>query len=138
MSAAPIPQFTVELFEAGTIDVDAFDHDAHIYVAWLYLERHELLEAIQNFTAALKRLTTQLGIPGKYHETITWFFMVLIEERRKESSACDWYAFRRENDDLFARDEDSILNHYYKHGTLGSERARRSFLLPDRHTDQSS
>jgi len=138
VSAAPIPQFTVELFEAGTIDVDAFDHNAHIYLAWLYLEKHALPEAIQKFSAALKRLTTQLGIPGKYHETITWFFMFLIEERREESSTCDWYAFRRENDDLFARGEDGILNRYYKHATLGSDRARRSFLLPDRLADQAS
>jgi hypothetical protein len=138
VSAAPNPQFTVELFEAGTIDVDAFDHDSHIYVAWLYLERHALPEAIQNFTAALKRLTTQLGIPGKYHETITWFFMFLIEERRRESSAYDWYSFRRQNDDLFAKGEDSILNRYYKRATLGSDRARRSFLLPDRLMDQVS
>jgi hypothetical protein len=43
MSAAPIPQFTVESFEAGEIDADAFDHDAHIYVAWrsfLLPDRH--------------------------------------------------------------------------------------------------
>jgi len=138
MSAAPIPQITVESFEAGSIDVEAFDHDAHIYLAWLYLERHELPEAIRNFTAALKRLTMQLGIPGKYHETITWFFMFLIEERRKESSSTDWYSFRRENDDLFASGEDSILNRYYKRATLGSDRARRSFLLPDRLAEQAS
>jgi hypothetical protein len=138
MSAAPIPQFTVESFEAGEIDVEAFNHDAHIYVAWLYLERYALLEATQHFAAALKRLTSQLGIPGKYHETITWFFMFLIEERRKELSACDWYSFRRENDDLFARGQDSILNRYYKRATLGSDRARRSFLLPDRQANQAS
>jgi len=137
MSAAPIPQFTVELFEAGEIDADAFDHDAHIYVAWLYLDRHELLEAVRNFTAALKRLTTQLGIPGKYHETITWFFMFLIEERRGESPARDWYSFRRDNEDLFAKGEDGILNRYYERTTLGSDRARRSFLLPDRHAGQA-
>lgn len=137
MSAAPMPQFTVESFETGEIDADAFDHDAHIYVAWLYLERHPLLEAIRKFTAALQRLTTQLGIPGKYHETITWFFMILIEERRAQASTDDWYAFRRANDDLFARGEDGILNRYYKRATLGSDRARRSFVLPDRHANQA-
>ena len=36
------------------------------------------------------------------------------------------------------RDDDSILNRYYKRATLGSDRARRSFLLPDRVTDQAS
>ena len=138
MSAAPIPQFSVESFEAGEIDADAFDHDAHIYVAWLYLERHDLFAAVQHFTAALKRLTTQLGIPGKYHETITWFFMFLIDERRKASPDCDWYSFRRNNEDLFAKGEDGILNRYYTRATLGSDRARRSFLLPDRHADQAS
>ena len=74
----------------------------------------------------------QLGIPGKYHETITWFFMFLIDERRRNSTSNDWYQFRRCNSDLFARGEQSILNRYYQRETLDLESARRSFVLPDR------
>ena len=40
-------------------------------MAWLYLERYTLLDAVSRFTAAIRRLTEKLGVPGKYHETIT-------------------------------------------------------------------
>ena len=81
---------------------------------------------------ALKRLTAQLGIPGKYHETISWFFMLLIAERRSIQETDDWYSFCRNHADLFARGDDNILNRYYSSELLRSDRARRSFMLPDK------
>ncbi len=132
MNALAKPEVTLEAFESGTLDVDAFDHDAHIYVAWLYLEQYPVLQATRRYSDALRRLTSKLGIPGKYHETITWFFMLLIDERRRNSAETDWYLFRRSNEDLFARGEQSILHRYYRGETLGSEQARQAFVLPDR------
>ena len=132
MNALAKPEVTLESFEDGTLDVEAFDHDAHIYVAWLYLERYPVLQAAQRYSDALRRLTAGLGIPGKYHETITWFFMFVIDERRRHTQAQDWYRFRRNNEDLFARGEDSILHRYYRGDTLGSAGAREAFVLPDR------
>jgi len=132
MSAVATPAVSIDALESGTIDVDAFDHEAHIYVAWLYLQRYPLSEASARFIAALQRLTRQLGIPGKYHETITWFFMLLIEERRCEQETDDWFSFHRDHADLFARGNNNILNRYYSSELLGSDRARQSFMLPDR------
>ena len=128
MNAVTVPELTIDAFEAGSVDADAFDHEAHIYVAWLYLQRYAPHEAIGRFTDALKRLTRQLGIPGKYHDTISWFFLLLIEERRDGSG--DWFAFRRNNNDLFARDS-NILSRDYSRDLLTSDRARQSFVLPD-------
>jgi hypothetical protein len=107
-------------------------HEAHIYVAWLYLQRYPLHEATALFIAALKRLTAQLGIPGKYHETISWFFMLLIAERRGMQSSDDWHSFHRDHADLFARGDENILNRYYSGELLRSDRARRAFMLPDK------
>ncbi len=131
MSAVATPDLCIEEFEAGAVDACAFNHEAHIYVAWLYLERYPLCDAINGFTRALRRLTIQLGVPGKYHETISWFFLLLIQERRTTATISDWFAFRRENTDLFSRD-DNILKRYYSDNLLSSERAKRSFVLPDR------
>ena len=130
MTAAVKPELTVDAFESGTVDPDAFDHEAHVYVAWLYLERYPLLEAVDRFDAALRRLTIKLGIPGKYHATITWFFMLLIAERRDADPGSDWTRFRRNNDDLVR--DGKILRRYYDSQTLASERARQSFVLPDK------
>jgi len=132
MNAAAIPQISIEVFETGKLDPEIFDHEAHIYVAWLYLDRYPVLQATQRYMNALKRITAELGIPGKYHQTITWFFMFLIDERRRASANSDWFSFRRNNADLFARGEQSILSRYYRPETLASDNARRSFVLPDR------
>lgn len=131
MSAVSAPDWTIESFESGKIDAEAFDHGAHIYVGWLYLERYPLAEAIKQFTIALRRLTRRLGVPGKYHETISWFFLLLIEERRSDSPPNNWFAFRRSNKDLFCRD-DNIVERYYSKELITSDRARQSFVLPDR------
>ena len=130
MSTAVDYQPTIEDFEAGRVDPERFDHAAHIYVAWLYVDAYPLPDAISRFTAALRRLTLQIGAPGKYHETISWFFLLLIAERRQRSTG-DWESFRRENADLFCRSSD-LLRRYYSPAVLSSRRARESFVLPDR------
>ncbi len=125
------PSMSIEAFESGAVDPDEFDHEAHVYVAWLYLQDYELNDAIAGFCAALKRLTRKLGIGSKYHETITWFFMIAINERLQSTSFDDWHSFRRQNPDLFASSP-SLIGRHYSGERLQSPLARTHFLLPDR------
>ena len=99
MSRFPETRFTIDNFEAGAIDPDVFDHEAHVYVAWLYLKKFERDEAIQRFDAALRRLTRKIGAASKYNAMITWLFLMLIAERALEDES--WPAFRARNTDLF-------------------------------------
>lgn len=131
MAGTTHPQLTINDFERGRVDADSFDHEAHIYMAWLYLDAYPVTDAIERFTTALKRLTLKLGVPGKYHDTITWFFMLIIAERRTDEASRVWPTFKKDNDDLFRR-EDNVLNRYYSTETLATDEARRSFVLPDR------
>ena len=130
MNATALPGVSVEAFERGEIDPDTFDHEAHVYLAWRYLERFPLPTALEKFDAALRRLTAKLGIAGKYHATITWFFLLLIAERRSEDPGSDWQRFRQQNADLI--EDKGILQLYYSRQVLASDRARQSFVLPDR------
>ena len=126
---------SIDGFERGEIDLESFDHEAHLHLAWLYLEQFPLPEALERFDAALRRLTARLGIPGKYHATITWFYLLLIGERRDGEPGLPWNRFRIRNADLL--DHGGILNRYYHRDTLASERARRSFILPDRVAEKA-
>ncbi len=130
MNAVAEPQISIATMESGEVDPATFDHEAHVYLGWQYVREFPLPEAIGRFTDALRRLTTKLGVPGKYHDTISWFYLLLIAERRATASEDSWFAFRRDNDDLFSR-ENSILERYYSKELLWSDRARRSFVLPD-------
>ena len=123
------PEFTIERFEAADIDPDRFDHEAHVYVAWLYVRQYRLTEAIAKFDSGLKRLVKKLGAEGKYHATLTWFFMLLIAERAEEGEP--WQVFRHRNADIVTGSRE-MLSRYYSDNYLFSKRARERFVLPDR------
>lgn len=121
-------QLTIEQFESGQVDADHFDHEAHVYVAWLFVTSFELPDAIARFDSGLRRLTAALGVPAKYHATITWFFLLLIAERSRENER--WRAFKSRNTDLVS-DSKATLSRYYSETLLFSDIARRQFVLPD-------
>ena len=125
------PALGIDDLEQSRIDGGSFDHEAHVYLAWLYLDRYPVTEAIDRYTAALKRLTAKLGVPGKYHDTITWFFMLIIAQRRIACADVGWTVFKEKNADLLSR-ENNVLNRYYSKETLATDAARQSFVLPDR------
>lgn len=122
---------TLAEFERGTIDPEAFDHAAHVFVAWSYLREMPQRDAARAFCAALQRLTRLLGVAGKYHETISWFFLLLIAERRSGAAGTDWATFEAANPALL-NDAGALLRAYYSPERLASPLARRQFLLPDR------
>jgi len=121
-------EFTIEAFEAGDIDTVRFDHEAHVYVGWLYIHEFGITTAILRFEAALRRLVALKGAEDKYHATLTWFFLLLIYERSEVDEP--WHTFRQRNADL-VNGSKGLLAHYYTNMHLFSERARERFVLPD-------
>lgn len=128
MNAAPQPDYSIANFEAGDIDGQHFDHKSHVYVAWLYVQEFEVAEAIGRFDTALRRLVVKLGAVGKYHATLTWFFLLLIAERSEKNEP--WHAFSSKNSDLILGSK-KLLGRYYSDDYLFSDRARERFVLPD-------
>ena len=120
----------VSAIERCAIAGSDFRHADHIRLAWIYLREHPLIEAIDRFTTSLKRFAAHHGVPEKYHETITWAYLLLIHERlQRGGAAATWDEFRAANADLFAW-KPSILERYYAAATLQSDVARRVFVLP--------
>ena len=119
-------------FQAGTLAV--FHHQEHVKMAWLYLQRDAVLEAMTKFSTDLKRFALIKGQPNLYHETITWGYLLLIHERMARGGKQDWEAFADANPDLLTW-ERSLLKTYYRPETLQSELARRVFIFPD-HSSQ--
>jgi hypothetical protein len=114
----------------GTLDPAAFGHAEHVQLGWYLLEAQRPAAAAARLSSVLRRYTSILGVPGKYHETVTLAWLFLIHDRRCQGEARDWPGFRRENPDLFdpaARP----LARYYHPATLRDEVGRRAFLLPD-------
>jgi hypothetical protein len=121
----------VRAFESVTLAGDAFPHEAHVRVAWYYLQRHPMLTALVRFRNALQRFATAHGVPGRYHETITVAYMLLIADRLAGSRDLSWPAFAERHPDLLVR-QPSALSRFYSDEQLASDRARDVFVLPDR------
>ena len=119
-------------FETGTLAEEDFRHRDHIRAAWLLLHEGPPAAALQRFSEALKRFAAAHGKSGLYHETITWAYLLLINERMERGGRHrSWQNFASANADLLTW-RPSILQEYYRAETLGSDLARRVFLLPDR------
>lgn len=121
--------------ETGTVAEEDFRHRDHIRAAWLLLHEVPPAAALQRFSEALKRFAGAHGKSGLYHETITWAYLLLINERMERGGRQrSWQNFSSANADLLTW-RPSILTEYYRPETLGSDLARRVFLLPDRLRD---
>lgn len=129
-AAARLDATTLADFEAGRVDGAKFNHAAHVHVAWQLLGEATLLQAIARYTSALRRLTHKLGVPGKYHETVSWFFILVVAERRSSCPSGKWSDFAAANPDLTC-DPAAMLAKYYSPARLASGAARSTFLLPD-------
>lgn len=118
-------------FEDGTLPAASFGHRDHVRLAWIYLRAAPLLPAIAAFSAALLRFARKNGVEHRYHETVTWAYLVLIHERMERGDRSrPWEEFIAANGDLLDRDA-PILRRYYSEETLGSELSKRVFVLPD-------
>ena len=121
----------LERFENQTLGEAEFRHRDHVRLAWLYLRRFPLPDAISVFSSGLKKFAARLGKADRYHETITLAYLLLINERMARGPASDaWPDFAARNPDLF-RWKGGILDSYYRAETLSSEVARCAFVFPE-------
>ena len=122
----------VELFDAAKSPPDGFHHRDHVRVAWWYLRRYALPDALKRFCDGLRRFALAHGKPDLFHETITLAYLLLINERLDGSSReLPWENFAAQNPDLLTW-RPSVLDRYYRPETLSSDRAKRTFVMPDR------
>jgi len=122
----------VEAFERCEIEDGAFHHRDHVKMAWSYLRELGFADGARRFTAAIQRFAAANGKPNLYHATITWAYLVVINERMQRD-ASEWETFAGANEDLFAW-KPSLIDAWYRPETLASDYARRVFIFPDRVT----
>lgn len=117
-------------FDEGTLQ--EFHHADHVRLAWIYLLRDPLLEALERYVAGIRRFAAANGKPDLYHETVTWAYLLLIHERLERTGReVPWERFAAANRDLLTW-KGGILERWYRPETLASEVAKRVFVWPDR------
>ena len=122
----------INQFETCTFPVASFHHREHVRVVWLYLQSYSVLETLARFSEKLKRFAAANGKANLYHETITWSYVFLINERmERNGKGSGWDNFAESNAELLDW-KPSILESYYSEQTLSSELARKTFVFPEK------
>ena len=111
-------------FETGTLG--EFRHREHVRVAFAMLARDgDLAAAALAFRRGLRRLA---GGSGKYHETLTWAYLVVIAERMHGRGYRSSHELLADHPDLLDR---LLLARYYDlDAIIASPLARAVFVLP--------
>jgi hypothetical protein len=119
----------VQGFEARTLPARAFDHAAHLRVAWALLRTLPFEDAAPRFVRGLRAYADANGVGGKFHATVTWAYLALVAERLADPAlaALSFEAFVARAPELAGR---AALEAMYPPGALASETARRVFVLP--------
>ena len=97
-------------FERGEIPPEAFHHSAHLRLALAYLDEcGSVEEATERMAESLQRFAAAAGKPGKYHHTITVFWLRMLARLLDKDLPASYYSPER----------------------LWSDAARRGWIEPD-------
>lgn len=117
-------------FARATLPPAEFSHRGHLRVAWVYLRRRPFARAALCFGRHLRRYARSLGAEGKYHETLTWAYLALLNERLQDAPPGEGFEAFLERCPEFADPKAGLIGRYYDRALLASPLARRAFVLP--------
>jgi hypothetical protein len=123
----------VQQFSDCTLPCEEWTHAAHLTVGLWHAREHSTRDALDRVRAGIIRYNQVCAafITLGYHETITRFYMRLIERYLSEiTDRADWVAITNGLVDFAAQETNRPLT-YYSREVLMSEPARTGWVSPD-------
>ena len=116
--------------EAGRVAAAAFDHRAHVRLAYTCLTEHSGDEALSRLRSVLLGFLRHHDVdPTRYHETLTRAWLLAVRHfMARTGSAASADAFIDANPALL---DTGILRTHYSADLLFSDQARGEFVAPD-------
>jgi len=117
----------VDRFERCLLAKEEFHHRDHLTVAVVYLYASNLETAIDRMRSSLKRFAAHHSVPKLYHETLTRFWLLQVDQRldRSECLQQSVHAIQQKLNDK------TLAFEYYSRERIDSNSARETWLEPD-------
>lgn len=112
-------------FSSCELPPSSFRHGDHLRFAWLQLHRSPFSEAERMVRESIWRYAARHNSLHVYHETVTIAWLKLLATHREAT----FKQFITENE---GRLNPSLLHRFWSPAALNSERARQSWLPPDK------
>ncbi len=119
----------LDQFKNAILDPKLFSHEAHLRLAWIYINNEGLDNAIKKITHQLKNFVTALGASDKYNETVTVAAIKAVYHFWLKSETITFQDFILENPRL-KTDFKALLAAHYDIDIFNSEVAKSNFLEP--------
>jgi len=117
----------VDRLERCLLGKEEFHHCDHLAVAVVYLYASDLETAMDRMRASLKRFAAHHGVTGLYHDSLTRFWLIQVDQRldRRE---CLGQSVSKVQEQF--RDK-NLAFEYYSRERIESKEARETWLEPD-------
>lgn len=107
-----------------------FNHEAHIRLAWIHLDKYGLDKAIENINKQIRNYAVSLGEADKYHKTLTIAAVHIVYRYFIKSNTSSFEQFICLYPELNSRFKEIILEHY-SDSLLTNQLAKDHFISPD-------
>ena len=116
-------------FHNGTLASSEFKHRGHLRLAWLVLNHHSLEEAARILSSEIQRFAASQGASGRYHETLTRFWVRLVSHAMSEAPQVKGIDELIQRFPIFLK-RDLPYRHWTR-ATFDSQDARAGWVPPD-------
>jgi hypothetical protein len=120
----------VQGFETCTSPATDFPHRSHLVLATWYLDGSAVSVALDKMRASILAFLKHYGINGKYNETITLFWIIMVKDFL-DSLQRDLSLLERTNAVIEALGDSGLMFEYYSRDLLWSEKAMSEWVEPD-------
>ncbi|HZE80809.1 MAG TPA: hypothetical protein VE604_07880 [Candidatus Polarisedimenticolia bacterium] len=117
----------VDRLERCLLGKEEFHHRDHLAVVVVYLYSADIEAAMDRMRASLKRFAEHHGVTGLYHETLTRFWLRLVD-KRLDRGQCLRDSVRSIQEQL---NDKNLAFEYYSRERIESKEARETWLKPD-------
>jgi hypothetical protein len=120
----------VESFENGSLNPRLFNHEAHLRLAWIYIQNHGEQRAIEKSCSGIKHFDFIHGKGDKFHTTITVAAVKVVHHFIKKSESRSFADFIEEFPRLKVAFKE-LLDQHYGFNIFSSDGAKTDYIAPD-------
>lgn len=119
-------------FKNCELNPTLFNHEAHLRLAWIYINKYGITRALENIEQQLKLFVAHVGAEEKYHKTLTILAVRAVYHFMNKAESNAFKTFINTYSKL-KTDFKELVNSHYTFDIFVSQTARKKFIEPDLH-----
>lgn len=121
----------IQSFKNGKLEPTLFNHEAHLRLAYLYIQEKGEEKAIHEIGQDLKNYTKHVGAEEKFHLTLTVVAVKIVHHFMQKSKTNNFHDFILEFP-ILKTDFKELIQQHYGFDIFTNEKAKNEFMEPDK------